>query len=375
MSNIYDAIILGCGGMGSAAAYHLAARGLRVLTLDRHNPAHELGSSHGRSRVIRKAYFEDPRYVPLLHRAYELWHLLETITGSTLLHRCGVLNIGPADHPCVQGAQQSATLHGLPFELLDSSEIHRRWPALAPGEFDSAVFESDAGFVPPETTTRLHIELATRHGAVMHWSTPVRSWCADASGVRVRSDDDEFTGRALVITAGAWLPELTGSSLPPLRVERQVQLWWTPKQPALVRHDRLPAFIHFTDSGVYYSAPLRDGDPGIKIARHHGGATTTAESLDRTLHPADEADVRAYIRRHIPVADGPLAARSVCMYTNTPDDHFILDHHPAHENVIIAGGFSGHGFKFAPLVGEIVADLVTSGQSRMPVGAFSLKRS
>ncbi|MCB9855054.1 MAG: N-methyl-L-tryptophan oxidase [Phycisphaerales bacterium] len=369
----YDTIIIGAGGMGSAVAYHAARRGQRVLAIDRFTPAHDKGSSHGRSRVIRKAYFEDPRYVPMLHRAYELWHELDRNTNEKLLHFCGVLNMGPAEHECIRGVLDCAREHGLPHELLDATEIERRWPTFKPAPDDVGVFEADGGFHLPERAIQLHLQLAETNGAEFRWSTEVRSWKATPDEVRIATSDGEHVAKNLVITAGAWLPTLANALALPIKIERQVQLWWKPKDAALCRHDRMPAFIHFTADRAYYGIPST-ADEGPKIARHHGGDITTADALDRSLRTEDESDVRAYIRNHVPNADGPLLAHAVCMYTNTPDDHFILDRHPQHENVIIAGGFSGHGFKFAPLVGEITADLLDANAEREPIGLFEIKR-
>lgn len=360
--------------MGSAIAYHLSRQELRVLGIDRHPPIHDRGSSHGRSRVIRKAYFEDPRYIPMLHRAYELWRELEQTTGERILNLCGVLNIGPPNHSCLQGAKRSAIEHGLPFEELNATEISQRWPALVPAKGDVGIFEADGGILTPEAAVRCHLELAERHGATFRWEESVQEWSTFGRELCVRTDRGDYTARHLVIAAGAWLGGFTADLNLPLRVERQIQLWWTPKDAAICRTDRLPAFIHFKDDRAYYGTPMRDGDPGIKIARHHGGDTTTPDAIDRSLQPKDEADVRDYIRQHVSTADGPLAAHSICMYTNTSDDHFILDRHPKHENVIIAGGFSGHGFKFTPLVGEFVADWVTMKKETPDIKLFSLKR-
>lgn len=370
---MFDVIVVGVGGMGSAVAYHLSARGLRVLGIEQFGAAHDRGSSHGRSRVIRKAYFEDPRYVPMLHRTYELWNELEQATGRQLLHFCGVLNMGPADHACIRGVRQSANEHGLAFEELDASAIAQRWPALRPADGDVGIFETDGGFVSPELAVRLHVRLAEANGAEFRWSQRVRDWSADGSGVCVRTDTDGFEAKHLVITAGAWLGDVARTLALPLKVERQVQLWWSPKDATLCRHDRMPAFIHFTGDRAYYGIPAL-ADEGVKLARHHGGETTTAGALDRSLRPEDEADVRAYIRRHVPIADGPLLSHAVCMYTNTPDDHFILDRHPRHENVIVAGGFSGHGFKFAPLVGETVTRMLTDERAREKPSLFGIGR-
>lgn len=408
--------------MGSAACYHLARRGLSVLGLEQFDLSHDRGSSHGRSRVIRKAYFEDPRYVPLLHRTYALWRLLEAACGERLMHLAGVLNLGPPDHVCIQGAQRSAEEHGLPHEALDAREVHRRWPGLVPNEGDVGLFESDAGFLLPELCCAAHVRLAREHGARIEARQKVLRWSADHSGVTVETDGERFEATYLVITAGAWLPEVVrqgggnegrgnkgGGSREAapanafvhggaLTVERQVQAWFRPRDPALFRVGRLPAFVHFLNSArddaregrtaeehplphdrgsdnpaAFYAIPAL-GEEGVKVARHHGGAVTTAEAVDRSFAAADEQEIRRYLARHLPQADGPVIDAKICLYTNTPDDHFILDRHPSHSNVLIAGGFSGHGFKFAPVVGEVLADLIVEGRTGHPIEFLGARR-
>ncbi|QDV92346.1 Monomeric sarcosine oxidase [Phycisphaerae bacterium RAS2] len=387
----FDAMVLGVGAMGAAACYHLAQRGLRVVGLEQFDLCHDRGSSHGRSRVFRKAYFEDPRYVPLLHEAYAAWGRLEQETGQTLLNFVGCLNIGRADHPCLRGVRASVTQHGLAHEVLSAEEVRRRHPAFEPPPDHVAVYEADAGYLCPEDCVRAMADRARRAGAELRERTVVRSWRAlkpagaGGAAVRVETDDGAIVAGALVITAGAWLPSIAAELGLPLTVERQVQAWFTPKEPARFAPGTMPVFIHFLDgdvntasasaanlSGAFYGIP--DHGQGVKIARHHGGTATTADTVDRAAHPADEADIRRYIRAHMPTADGPLRDAKVCLYTNTPDDHFVIDRHPSHENVFLAGGFSGHGFKFAPVVGEALADLVTTGHSRLPGELFAMGR-
>lgn len=373
MAESYDVIVLGLGAMGSAAAHSLVRRGLRVLGIEQFDIAHDRGSSHGRSRVIRKAYFEDSRYVPMLHRVYDLWRELEQSTNVELMRLNGCLNIGPADHACVLGARSSAEQHGLAHEVLDAAEIHRRWPGLRPGDDDIGIYETEAGFLIPERAVRLQVDLARAGGAVIHTGEVVRAWSATSSGVRVETDGECYVGGHLVITAGAWLATVAAELDLPLRVERQVQTWFEPKVEGVFRAERMPAFIHFLGEPAYYGIPMREAE-GIKVARHHGGQITSADAIDRQLTAEDEADVRTYLARHLPDADGPLLDAKVCMYTNTPDDHFIIDRHPQFPNVLIAGGFSGHGFKFSPLVGEILADLAIRSATDEAIELFSLRR-
>lgn len=375
MSNQFDVIVIGLGVMGTAACRSLARRGLRVLGLEQFDLCHHRGSSHGRSRVIRKAYFEDPRYVPLLQSAYRLWHELEQSSGEQVIQYAGCLNLGPPDHVCVRGARMSAEQHGLPHEVLSAAEVRARWPALHPAVGDVGIYETDAGYVVPERCVQLLANEARAHGAELHEREVVRQKAhPQAKAIRVATDRAEYECRKLVITAGPWLGQImTGLSMPPLTVERQVQFWFRPPHPARFQVGALPVFIHFVGDRAFYAIPA--GSEGLfKAARHHGGEPTTPDAVRRDVTEADEADVRAYLRRHVPEADVSAAASEVCMYTNTPDDHFIIDRYPKREDFIVVGGFSGHGFKFAPVVGEIVADLATHGRTEQPVDLFSLRR-
>lgn len=377
--NNYDVIVIGVGAMGAGICWRLARRGLSVLGLEQFAIAHDRGSSHGRSRVIRKAYFEDPRYVPLLHRTYEMWSALEDAAREKLVYRCGCLNLGPPDHPCIEGVQHSAKTHRLDHERLDAAEVHRRWPGIEPSPGDVGVFERDAGFLVPERCVTAMARQAEASGAEILTGSRVVRWSARHGRATVQTQAGQFACRQIVLSSGPWLANVLGverggdsgqadvSGLRlPLRVERQVQLWFEPNKRELFRVDALPAFIHFTGAETFYGIPEL-GDEGVKVARHHGGAITTADDIDRAVRPADEEAVRGYLRRHLPQADGRRIDGQVCMYTNTPDDHFIVDRHVAHDNVWIVGGFSGHGFKFAPVVGEIVTDLVTEGRTDHPI--------
>ncbi len=373
MNEILDVIVLGCGAMGSAACDALAARGRSVLGLEQFTLAHDRGSSHGGTRIIRKAYFEDPRYVPLVRRAWALWDELATQCAETLLLPSGCLNLGPPDHPCIAGVRNSVRQHHLLHELLDAAEVRRRWPVFAPRDTDVAVYEPDAGILLPERCIAALAARARRRGATILESQRVLSWYADAHGVTVRTSAGEHRTRTLVITSGAWLPALVPALAPHLQVERQVQVWFQPPQRDAFARGRMPAFIHFVDEGHFYGIP-EVAPPGVKIARHHGGATIDAETDPRTASPADEADVRRYLRSYLPAADSPAVEMKVCLYTNTPDGHFLVARHPHHENVLIAGGFSGHGFKFAPAVGEALAAWIVTSCPPAAFDLFALSR-
>jgi len=369
----YDAIVLGVGGMGSAACYHLARRGLSVLGIEQFEVGHDRGSSHGRSRVIRKAYFEDPRYVPLLHECYSLWGELEAAACEKLLHVTGCLNLGPSEHESIRGVRESAVRHNLPHEILSGDEVRRRWPIFQPNDGDVGLYETDGGMLLPEKCIAGHVRLAESHGCRILQRTRVENWSATPRGATVQTADGRFECRHLVITAGAWLPVIAAQLGLPLAIERQVQAWFEPKEPAQFGIGRTPVFIHFLGDRSYYGLP-HNGDAAVKVARHHGGAITTADTVDRTVTAADQADIRSYLSRHLPKADGKLLDAKVCLYTNTPDDHFIIDRHPAHENVLIAGGFSGHGFKFAPVVGKTLASMAAEEPVSKGLGMFHLSR-
>lgn len=361
----YDVIVLGLGGMGSAAAYTLAARGLRVLGLEQFTPAHDRGSSHGGTRIIREAYFEDPAYVPLVQRAYTLWRELEQATGRELLQITGGLMIGQPDSELVTGAIASARIHQLEHTLLSADETRRRFPMFALEPEDVAVYEPRAGLVRPEACVSAQLELATRSGAELRFEERVLGWTADNNGVAVETAQGRYTAGKLVITAGPWIGELVRELGPQLQVERVPVYWFEPRNAALFEPERCPIYIWQRDDvGFFYGFPRIDQQ--VKVARHYGGQITTAETIDRAVHPNEFAEMRAIVARFIPELAGTLIKTSVCMYTNSPDLHFVIDRHPQHANVAIAGGFSGHGFKFCPVIGELLADLTLDPAAAPP---------
>lgn len=369
---IYDALVLGLGGMGSAALAHLSKRGAQVIGVEQFVPKHELGASAGSSRIIRKAYFEDARYVPLLQRAYELWHELEMESGTKLVELTGVLLVGRPERAVIRGSLESAALHNLPVERWTPSEIRERFPQTRPLDDEIGVFEREAGFVYPEATVDAHLAVAAAHGATCRYGIEVTGWRREADGLlRVRgSDGSEWMTKTLVLCAGPWLERLP---ILPLKIQRNVQIWFTPEgdeftlgkiPPFLVDRVGFPARIYgFPDCGE-----------GVKAALHGYGATAHAGSLDRLIHDEDVAPVRAALSAWIPAAAGAFRAGKACMYALTPDENFIVDRHPDDPGIVIAGGFSGHGFKFAPVIGEIVADLVLDGSTRHDIGFLSLGR-
>jgi sarcosine oxidase len=374
MSNTYDVIVIGVGGMGSATLFELARRGGRVLGLEQFSLGHDKGSSHGHTRIIRKAYYEHPDYVPLVQRAYERWYDLEQRLGRHLLTECGCLSIGPPDSELIQGVRLSAKQHRLPIEDLSPAEMRQRYPMFRFDDRYAGVLERSAGFLYVDDCVRAHIDAARGAGATILDNEPVRDWQAASTGVVVQTDRGRYTAASLVLTAGPWVARLLADWGARLSVMRQVMLWFGPREAATFRRDVFPIYIADTAHGYFYGLPMLDAN-GVKIAQHYGAPELTGpEQVDRRLSSSDETNVRRFLSEHLPDADGPCNRRAVCIYTLTPDRHFILDVHPEHPNVAIAAGFSGHGFKFAAVVGEIMADLVDAGHTRHPIGMFRLTR-
>jgi len=373
----YDVIVIGLGGMGSAAAAHLAGRGHRVLGLERFGAAHALGSSHGGSRIIRQSYFEDPAYVPLLLRAYELWDQLETDSGADLMTLTGGLYFGRPDSPTVAGSLRSARQWDLPHDVLDATEIRRRFPTLAPADDEVGLYEEAAGFVRPEATVAAHLALAAHRGAELHFDEPALEWSTTPDGgVRVTTAAGTYTAGRLVICPGAWAPELLADLGLPLIVERQVMYWFQPVDGVgPFAPDRHPVWIHGGPERQLYGFPAIDGpDGGVKTAFFRHGVVTTPETIDREVHPDEAEFIARDLRNLVPRLPGRFLTAAACMYTTTPDEHFVIAPHPGHEQVTVACGFSGHGFKFVPVVGEILADLAVDGSTRHPIELFDPRR-
>jgi sarcosine oxidase len=378
MTSHFDVIVIGLGGMGSAAAYQLASRGQRVLGLERYTPAHDQGSSHGQSRVIRQAYYEDPAYVPLLLRAYELWRSIERESGKKLLTVTGGLMIGLPGSHVVEGSIRSAQEHGLEHEVLDAREINQRFAPFTPKPGTIALYEKMAGFVRPEAAVSAYLERAAQLGATLQFEEPVAGWEITLSGsVKVKTAKGVYEATQLAIAPGAWAPEVLSDLNLPLEVERQVQYWFDPaggSEP--FRPDRFPIYMWDCDDGLlFYGIPSIDGPQGgVKVAFHYKGAVCTPHTIDRTVHPEEIDRMRSSLAARIPALNSACVATATCMYTNTPDKHFVIAGHPKHSQVTIACGFSGHGYKFASVVGEIMADLVIDGSTRHPIELFTPQR-
>lgn len=375
---MFDAIVIGLGGMGGAAACHLSRRGKKVLGLEQFSAAHELGSSHGKSRIVRQAYFEGEEYVPLLARSYELWEELERESGENLMEITGALMIGSPDSQIVSGSLRSAEEHNLPHEMLDASEIKRRYPAFAPSPDTVALFEERAGFVKPETSIQAHLDLATKNGAELRFEEPVKSWRAKGDGgVKIETETSSFEAERLVIAAGAWSSEVLGGLELPLKTERRVMHWFEPKESKgsarLFSRDLFPVFLWDPEGkDVFYGIP--DSPNAVKAAFHYVGEDCDPDSLDREVGAEEVSEIRGYLERYVPDLAGRHIESKACMYTNTPDSDFVISKHPAHPQVSIAAGFSGHGYKFCSVVGEVLADLTTEDETKHPIELFDPAR-
>ena len=363
----FDAIVLGLGGVGSAALAHLARRGARVLGIDRYAPPHEQGSSHGHLRVIRMAYYEHPDYVPLLRRAYELWHELEADAGQSLYREAGLLQIGPPEGEVIRGIQQSAQDHELPIDRLDADELRSRWPQFHVDDPLVGLFERQAGYLFVEECIRAHLKLAQQAGAEIRLGSEVTAWQPNGQGVSVECGGQRILADRLVIAAGAWSTRVLADLGISLAVTRQPQFWYAARDNAYHVDHGSPCFLMELPSNIIYGFPQVDGR-GVKIAEHSiGDRVDDPAELDRELHPRDQQVIQSFAASHLPNLTDQMLDHRVCMYTTTPDHHFVVDRHPQHSQVAFAAGLSGHGFKMASVLGEVLADLALEGATRLPI--------
>jgi sarcosine oxidase len=369
-----DVIVAGAGAMGSAAASALARRGARVFVVDPWATPHAHGSSHGRTRIIREAYFEHPAYVPLVQRAYERWAAMERASGRTLFRRTGALMLGPADGTLVAGALRSAREHGLPHEVLPANEVRRRFPGYEPPDGTVGVVEPRGGILFVEVCVETMLALARHHGAVVHFGERVTHWHAEGGGVSVTTTRALYRARRLVLAAGAWLPTLVPELGPVLAVERQLIHWFEPSAPAeRFTAARAPVTIwEFAPGRVMYTIP--DVGHGLKAAIHHGGKLVDPTAPREPVQESETREIRTLLGQLLPGANGRLLEATTCLYTNTPDGHFIVDAHPEHPEVILVSACSGHGFKFASAIGEMVAELALERESEADRSLFRYGR-
>lgn len=370
---VYDRIVLGLGGVGSAALWQLARRGVRVLGIDQFTASHDRGSSHGQTRIIRQAYFEHPLYVPLLLRAYQLWDQLEHLVQEQLFFRVGLIEVGPPDGVVLPGVERSVAEHGLQLERPTPAALGRRYPQFHIPAGMEAVIEPTAGFLRVERCVAAHLALAERAGSTIRWQTPVTGLEWDEKGVTVHAATESFRADGVVCCPGAWAPALL-PGLPPMRVLRKHLHWYAAERRPWHVDAGCPVFFFEMPQGYFYGFPAIDSR-GVKLAEHSGGEVVVdPSSVSRRTDPVDARRVRDFAAECLPSLAGPPTDHAVCMYTMTPDEHFLVDLHPDCRRVAIAAGFSGHGFKFASVLGEILAELSLDGQTQWPIDPLRLAR-
>jgi monomeric sarcosine oxidase len=369
----FDAIVLGTGGIGSSALFHLARAGARVLGIDRFHPPHDRGSTHGQTRVIRQAYFEHPDYVPLLVESYRGWHELEQLTKRKLFYPVGLIQAGPADGVVIPGVLRAAAMHQLPVERLTAREVRRRWPGLRiPDELIGA-FEPAAGYLLVEDCVQANLDAACAAGAQLMFGVEVDSWRAEPHEVRVRVKQGEIAAERLVIAAGAWAASLLSDLKVVLPVRRK-SLFWFATDSNVYSVGSCPVFLFELPNGVFYGFPKLD-ERGLKIAEHSGGQVVENPlAVNRSVDPDDQRRLVEVLDRYLPGVTHRITDHSVCLYTMSPDENFVVDCHPVHPNVVFAAGLSGHGFKFAPVLGRALAELALEGGTELPIGFLSLAR-
>lgn len=371
MKATFDIGIVGLGAVGSSALHHAALAGLSAVGFDRFAPPHTLGSSHGGSRIIRRAYFEGSMYVPLLSRAYELWKHLEEASGRSLMHMNGCLTIGKADGETLHAARAGAEAYEIPFDLLSPHEVGERFPAFHLRDDEAALFEPEAGWLDPEACISTHLELAARSGAEIRVDEPVRTWGVVGDDVRIETHSGTFDVRRLVLCAGGWIAPLLREIDVPLKIERQVNGWFRPTvADDRFRPEHCPVYVWKYDSGgVLYGFP--DTGDGVKTGLHHTGEFVDhPDELDRSVHEEDLHALRRRTKQLLPRACGEVVKSATCFYTNTPDEHFLIDRHPGLERVVYASACSGHGFKASNAVGESLVRLAVGDDPAVDLSPF-----
>ena len=370
----FDVVVVGLGATGAAALHRLARRGVRALGIERLTPGHDQGSSHGESRIIRLGYFEHPSYVPLLRRAYALWRELEAEAQAKLLHITGIVEIGPPGGEVVSGTLAASRLHGLPHQVMDAAETMRRFPAFKIPDDYVGVFQPDGGFIAAEAAIAAMLAQARAAGAEIQTNVTVHSVTPRDNGVRIETSSGAIDATTAIVAAGPWLSKLMPDLPAPLRVTREVMGWFEPRNPAPFLAGPFPVFLLESPLGQHYGfPPWRSGL--LKIAKHHHrNETVDPDNVDRVVSAEDEALIRPAVSQYIPAAAGPLRSAKTCLYTMTPDRDFLIDRLPGAPNIVVASPCSGHGFKFAPVIGEILADLATEGGTGHDISRFRFGR-
>ena len=374
MNSTFDVVIIGAGAMGSAAAYHLSKTGKKILVLDQYAPPHNLGSSHGESRIIREAYFESPMYVPLVQQAYKLWDALEKESGKKLFLKTGGLMLGKKERRVFQGAAASARQYNVPYEYLDSTAIKKLFPVFKPSEDTVALFEQNAGILFPEECISTQLQLAKRNGVSFHFNETVERIQSKDGGVEIITAKAQYQANKVIVSAGAWMDELFPELHLPLSVKRQVLFWFkcTGRNAKGFLPGHCPVYIwEHEENKIFYGFP--DLGDGLKIAVHHGGRLTTANTIDRDVSHEEINEVTDLMNRFFDV-EATFDRSAVCMYTNTPDENFIIDYHPSNRNIILVSACSGHGFKFSTAIGKILCDMIIEKPLSFDISVFNLQR-
>jgi sarcosine oxidase len=369
-----DVAVVGLGAMGAAVAWQAAAAGLSVAGFDAYDPPHQLGSTHGHSRIIREAYFEHPQYVPLVQRAYELWAALETTAAVRLFQATGGLMIGAEGSVLIEGTLRAAREHGLPVQTWTAAEVASRVPPLSPPPGMVGVFEPRAGVLAPERGVRAMLQAARQAGAALHGNERVERWEADTDGIEIRTAARRVLVRHLVLAAGSWMAsELARLPRVPLTVERVVQHWYRPGADPRFAPSAFPVFLlEAPDGRMLYGLP--DQGQGLKLAQHHGGRVVTPDTVDREIGDDESARFHAWASAWVHGLPGTPVESRVCLYTNTPDSDFVLDWHPEAPRVFVCSACSGHGFKFAPAIGELVTRVLSGGLPLVDLAPFRIGR-
>lgn len=368
-----DVIVLGAGVMGSAAAYQLAKAGQQVVVLEQFEVDHQNGSSVDASRIFRYAY-DRPDYVALARAAYPMWQALEEESGQRLMQYTGALDFGRAVSPTLQAFKNTLTVTCIAHEWLDPAEVSRRFPQFRLDEDMMGLYHAEAGYLAAGRCVLTLAQMAQKHGAVFQTNTRVQRIEAQADSVTVYTEKETYTAARLIVTAGSWAgPLLRQLDLNlPLRPTRQQVFYFETQDIRQFEPDCFPVFINH-DTPWYYGLPSVDGS-GLKTAVHNAQDEVDPDTMKRTIDPEHLEQVRAFVRRHLPLGDSPVRSSRTCLYTMTPDEQFIIDHHPAYPHVVIGAGFSGHGFKFGILVGQILADLALTGRTPHNISLFRVGR-
>jgi len=378
----FDVIVIGVGSMGSSACFFLASRGYKVLGIEQFAITHDRGSHSGQSRIIRKAYFEHPDYVPLLNRAYENWKFLEELTNRQVFYPTGLVYLGKQNDLSIKGVKESASLYNISIDTLDLSSAQERFPQFKLPTGFEAVFEPDAGFITPEKAISIYTEQAMKRGAVIQVDEKVLEWEKDGDTFIVTTDKETYRCSKLLITSGAWTNKMVPALAQSIKVTRQFVAWVKPKKQTDFSLDKFPCWMIADDEmpGMFYGFPVLPvatfGEPGgLKLAYHYPGQETDPDKVDRIITKEEERILKYALEKYLPGCFESIHSTQTCLYSNTNDENFIIDFLPGYEKqVAIACGFSGHGFKFVSVVGEILAELILDGKTKQPINFLNAKR-